>query len=79
MKIMFAAIFLAASAAPASLAAGFYTFRHLRGGIPVAMDVSTAVAVVLLGLAFFVFMSGLVAKGETRAKPVPSSQDWGKQ
>lgn len=76
MKLMFTGIFLAASAAPASLAAGFYTFRHLRGGVPGAMDMSTFVAVVLLGLAFFVFASGLVSKGETRAKPVSNGQGW---
>lgn len=79
MKLIFTGIFIAASAAPASIAAGFYTFRHLRGGIPGAMDMSTAVAVVLLGLAFFVFMGGLVVKGETRGKPVSNGEGWEKQ
>lgn len=70
MKLMFTGIFIAVSATPASLAAAFYAFRNLRSGIPGAMDMFTFVAVVLLGLAFFVFASGLAAKGETRAKPV---------
>ncbi|NMY43190.1 hypothetical protein HBN76_17875 [Pseudomonas sp. WS 5013] len=62
MKIMLTGIFLAASAAPASIAAGFYAFKGLRGGFPAAIETSATVAAVLLGLAFFVFMSGLVAK-----------------
>lgn len=76
MKLMFTGIFIAAAAAPASIAAGFYSFRYLRGGIPGAMDMSISVAVVLLGLAFFVLMSGLVAKGETRAKSVSNGEGW---
>lgn len=62
MKIMLTGIFLAASAAPASIASGFYAFRSFRGGFPAAIETSASVSVVLLGLAFFVFMSGLVAK-----------------
>lgn len=76
MKLMFTGIFIAASATPVSLAASFYAFRNLRSGIPGAMDMFTFVAVVLLGLAFFVFMSGLVVKGDTRAKPVSNGQGW---
>lgn len=76
MKLVLAGIFIAASAAPASLAAGFYAFRNLRSGIPGAMDMATFVAVVLLGLAFFVFVSGLAAKGETRTKPVSNGEGW---
>ncbi len=76
MKLILTGVFIAASAAPASLVAGFYSFKHVRGGVPVAMDMSISVAVVLLGLALFVFMSGLVAKRETRVKPVLNGESW---
>lgn len=63
MKRMFAGLFLAVSAAPMALIAGSFAFRKVYGvSFPDAMDIATNTAAVLLGLAFFVFMSGLVAK-----------------
>jgi len=70
MKRMFAGLFLAVSAAPMALIAGSFAFRRVYGvSFPDAIDVATNTAAVLLGLGFFVFMSGLVAKPKSDENP----------
>lgn len=69
MKRIFAGIFLAASAAPMAFIVGGFAFRHLLGtGLHGAIDVATNTAMCMLGLGFFVFMSGLVSKTDTTHK-----------
>ena len=65
MKLMFTGIFLSAAAAPASLLMGGLALRHMLGGIPNALQVASNTAGILLGVGFFIFMSGLAM----RAKP----------
>lgn len=79
MKLALTGIFLASSAAPAALVAGFYAFRHLRWGIPGSIDVSSTTAAILLALAFFVFFSGLALKSKTPTKPISGGNAWEKQ
>jgi hypothetical protein len=67
---MFAGLFLAVSAVPMALIVGSFAFRRVYGvNLPSAIDVGTNTAAVLLGLAFFVFMSGLVAKPKAEGNP----------
>jgi hypothetical protein len=67
MKLMFTGIFVAASAAPASLFMGGFALRHMLGGIPNAFQVASNTAAILLGLAFFIFMSGLAMRSKPKA------------
>ncbi|WP_325437976.1 hypothetical protein [Pseudomonas nitroreducens] len=78
MKKMFAGIFIAASAAPLALILGGLAFRHMLGGFPNAMDVAINTAACVLGGGLFVFMAGLVSKGEM-PKPVSNGDGWAKK
>lgn len=71
MKLMLTGIFIAAAAAPASLAVGFYTFSRFHAGMPGAIELASTTSAVFLGLATFVFLGGLVTK--VRVQPVPAS------
>ena len=66
MKKLLSGLFLAVSALPASLAVGVVVMQHTAfGAFPNALDAAAKTAAVILGLAVFVFCSGLVSKVET--------------
>ncbi|KSR38315.1 hypothetical protein APB53_21715 [Pseudomonas aeruginosa] len=78
MKKLLAGLFLAISAFPASLAVGIVVMQHTEfGAFPNALDAAAKTAAAILGLAVFVFFSGLVTKVET-PKTLSTVEDWSK-
>ncbi|HCK7412060.1 hypothetical protein ACIUZJ_24740 [Pseudomonas aeruginosa] len=78
MKRLWAGLFLAICAFPASFAAGVLVMQHTYGGgLASALDVAAKTAAVILGLALFVFMGGLISKIEP-PKPASNGDAWGK-
>ncbi|EPW8658180.1 hypothetical protein ACM7IS_26790 [Pseudomonas aeruginosa] len=78
MKKLLAGLFLAISAFPASLAVGIVVMQHTEfGAFPNALDAAAKTAAAILGLAVFVFFSGLVTKVET-PKALSTVEDWSK-
>ncbi|HHG4956647.1 TPA: hypothetical protein ACPWGI_004386 [Pseudomonas aeruginosa] len=78
MKALLSGLFLAISAFPASLAVGVVVMQHTDfGAFPNALDAAAKTAAAILGLAVFVFCSGLVSKVET-PKTRSNGADWSK-
>ncbi|HCL4192401.1 TPA: hypothetical protein N2C35_000320 [Pseudomonas aeruginosa] len=78
MKKLLAGLFLAISAFPASLAVGIVVMQHTAyGAFPNALDAAAKTAAAVLGLAVFVFCSGLVTKVEI-PKTISNGKDWSK-
>lgn len=66
MKAILFGLFLAISAFPASFAVGVLVMQHTyNGDLPTALDAAAKTAAAVLGLALFVFCSGLVTKVDT--------------
>lgn len=76
MKLMLTGIFIAAAAAPASLAVGFYSFSRFHAGMPGAIELAATTSAFLLGVATFVFLGGLVTKAKVHPVPVANSDAW---
>ncbi|WP_107329665.1 hypothetical protein [Metapseudomonas otitidis] len=76
MKLMFTGIFLTASAAPAALAVGFYSFSRFNAGLPGAIELAATTSAFLLGVATFVFLGGLVTKAKVHPVPIANSDAW---
>lgn len=69
MKKLLTGLFLAVSAFPASLAVGVVVMQHTAfGAFPNALDAAAKTAAAILGLAVFVFCSGLATKVDS-SKP----------
>ncbi|MDI2410857.1 hypothetical protein [Pseudomonas aeruginosa] len=78
MKKLLTGLFLAISAFPASLAVGIIVMQHTAyGAFPNALDAAAKTALAILGLAVFVFCSGLVSKVET-PKAISNDDGWSK-
>lgn len=78
MKKLLAGLFLAVSAFPASLAVGIVVMQHTAfGAFPNALDAGAKTAAAILGLAVFVFCSGLVSKVET-PRALTKREGWSK-
>lgn len=76
MKKIYFGLFLAISALPAALITGVFSFRYvLGGGLPTALDVAAKTAAIILGLALFVLMGGLVSKIDAAQKS-PAGEGW---
>lgn len=70
MKKLLAGLFLAIAALPTSLAAGVIIMQHTPfGGVSDALGAASKVAVAMLGLAFFVFCSGLATRIDDSKSP----------
>lgn len=76
MKLMLTGVFIAAAAAPVSLVVGFYAFSRFQSGMPVAIELAATTSALLLGLACFTFMGGLVKKVKVHPVPLPNSAAW---
>ncbi|MDP5886212.1 hypothetical protein ACSESQ_17695 [Pseudomonas aeruginosa] len=63
MKKLLTGLFLAISALPAAFAVGVAVMQHTYdGGLPTALDAAAKTIAAILGLALFVFCSGLTSK-----------------
>ena len=76
MKLMFTGTFIAAAAAPASLIVGFYSFSRFHAGMPGAIELAATTSALLLGIATFVFLGGLVTKAKVHPVPVANLDAW---
>lgn len=78
MKKLLAGLFLAVSAFPAAFAVGIVVMQHTYlGSLHDALDAAAKTAAAVLGLAVFVFCSGLVSKVET-PKTISNGKGWSK-
>ncbi|MBG6288498.1 hypothetical protein I5I61_13685 [Pseudomonas nitroreducens] len=63
MKKLLAGLFLAISAFPAAFAVGVVVMQHTYdGGLPTALNAAAKTIGAILGLAVFVFCSGLASR-----------------
>ena len=68
MKALLTGLFLAVSAFPAAFAVGVAVMQHTYDGdLPTALDAAAKTIGAILGLAVFVFCSGLAKKGDSAA------------
>ncbi|MCP1649439.1 hypothetical protein [Pseudomonas nitroreducens] len=78
MKKLLSGLFLAISALPAAFAVGALKMQLTYGGdLPTALDAAAKTAAAILGLALFVFCSGLVSRVET-PKAISNGEGWSK-
>jgi len=78
MKTLLTGLFLATSAFPTAFVVGVMASYLYGRGFPSAFFAAACTATAILGLAFFVFMGGLVSKVEM-PKPASSGKEWGKE
>ncbi|EMO9850852.1 TPA: hypothetical protein OW428_002464 [Pseudomonas aeruginosa] len=80
MKKLLTGLFLAISAFPASFAVGVVVMQHTAfGAFPNALDAAAKTALAVLGLAVFVFCSGLVSKVDASKSAADAEQALGKK
>ncbi|HFI2197697.1 TPA: hypothetical protein ACGPQK_002898 [Pseudomonas aeruginosa] len=78
MKKILTGLFLAISALPAAFAVGIVVMQHTYlGSLQDALDAAAKSAAAFLGLAVFVFCSGLVSKVEAQ-RALTKSEGWSK-
>lgn len=78
MKPLLTGIFLATSAFPAAFVVGVMDSYLYGRSFPDAFFAAACTATVVLGLALFTFMGGLVSKVEM-PKPVSNGDAWGNE